>query len=128
MTRATVEKSERSLCVLVVEDEFFIALELETTLIDAGFRVLGPVGTVADALDVIEDDRPDAAVLDVNLGRERVTPVAIHLNQIGVPFVLASAMSAAELARDCSLADAPNVGKPTRRSDLVLAVKQLFTA
>ncbi len=59
---------ERERCVLVVEDELFIAIELKAALAEAGFRVLGPVGSASDALDLLHDERPHAAVLDVNLG------------------------------------------------------------
>jgi two-component system, response regulator PdtaR len=62
--------------VLVVEDEFFIAMDLEATLTKAGYRVLGPAATVMDALKLLCDHDPDAALLDVNLGNHRVTPVA----------------------------------------------------
>jgi DNA-binding response OmpR family regulator len=90
---------ERRLAVLVVEDDLFIGLELKACLEDAGFLVLGPVGSVRDALNLITKRRPDAAVLDVNLGREKVTPVAERLNLLDVPFVIASASDPEELAQ-----------------------------
>lgn len=46
------------LTVLVVEDEIFIALELERILDTAGCHVLGPVATVADALALLENGKP----------------------------------------------------------------------
>ena len=45
--------------ILVVEDSAFVALDLQETLLDAGFRVLGPAGTVTEALKLIDDHRPD---------------------------------------------------------------------
>jgi hypothetical protein len=54
--------------------------------------VLGPASTVATALRLLEEDeRPDVALLDVNLGSELVTPVTEALRARGVPFVLGSA-------------------------------------
>ena len=52
--------------VLVVEDEFLIALELERVLGRQGWRVLGPAPTVGAALRLLDGGgaRPDAAVLD----------------------------------------------------------------
>jgi two-component system, response regulator PdtaR len=41
--------------VLVVEDEFLIALDLEALLREHGWRVLGPAATVAEALRLLED-------------------------------------------------------------------------
>ncbi|MDK4740287.1 response regulator (plasmid) [Rhizobium sp. CB3171] len=111
--------------VLIVEDEFFIAMELREALIEGGFRVLGPVGSVEDALDLLQDERPDAAVLDVNLDDEKVTPVAILLKSLGVPFVLASACEKSELAQNAILANAVNVGKPTDMKGLLGVIQAL---
>lgn len=112
--------------VLVVEDEFLIAMDLDGLLREAGFQVLGPDASVADALDRIAMDRPDAAVLDVSLRGERVTPVAEALRLLKVPFVLTSAYGADDLAGEPSLAMARNLGKPTSANDLVQALRQLL--
>lgn len=111
--------------VLVVEDEYIIAIELKRALTNGGFDVLGPASSVDHALDLISDQRPDAAVLDVSLGRETVTPVALLLKALEVPFILASALDAAELARHAVLADVPNLGKPTDMKRLVTVVQGL---
>lgn len=116
---------DRRRCVLVVEDELFIAFELEAALMDGGFRVLGPVGTVRDAFDLLNSERPDAAVLDVNLGGENVAPVALQLKILGVPFVLATASDSAELARNAAFAGVANLGKPTDLKHLVAAIRTL---
>jgi len=65
--------------VLIVEDETLIAMDLQDMLQDAGYRVIGPVGSVAAAMQIIGDDRPDLALLDVNLGGENVFKVASEL-------------------------------------------------
>lgn len=77
--------------LLVVEDEYLLALYLAEALADLGARIVGPVGSVDAALDLIENDPDiDAAVLDVNLGSEAVYPVADALASRDVPFVFAS--------------------------------------
>ncbi|MCB5205251.1 response regulator [Neorhizobium sp. T786] len=119
------EVNERVRCVLVVEDEIFIALELSDALTDGGFRVLGPASSVTEALDLLAGERPDAAVLDVNLGKEKVTPVALFLKSLGVPFIVASASNRAELAHIAVLSEVPNLGKPTDLTRLVDAVRAL---
>jgi two-component system, response regulator PdtaR len=108
--------------VLVVEDEFLIALDLELLLRRHGWRVLGPAATVAAALRLLRGAMPDVALLDVNLGGELVTPVAAELRARGVPFVLASAYDRLGLLRDAVLAAAPNVGKPTDERRLLAAL------
>jgi two-component system, response regulator PdtaR len=107
--------------VLVVEDEFLIAMDLERTLRRHGYRVLGPAATVAAALRLLDGGAPDVALLDVNLRGEMVTPVAEELRARGVPFVLASAYGRAQLTAEV-LAGAPNVGKPVNVRRLLAAL------
>ncbi|MGJ4948323.1 response regulator [Bradyrhizobium sp. HKCCYLS20291] len=74
--------------ILVVEDEYMLADELRCEIGDAGAKVLGPVGTVADALALAKREaRIDGAVLDVNLRGEMAFPVADLLIERDVPFV-----------------------------------------
>ena len=111
--------------VLVVEDEFLIAMDLECLLERHGWRVLGPAATVAAALRLLEqsEEPPDAALLDVNLQDELVTPVAAALRARGVPFVLASAYERVDLLVP-ALAGVPNLGKPTDERRLLAALAQ----
>ena len=112
------------LMVLVVEDEFLIAMDLEAMLKEHGWCVLGPAATVAEALRLLEDGKmPDVALLDVNLRGETVVPVAEVLRERGVPIVLASAYDRAGSIADV-LADAPNVGKPSHKRHLLVALKR----
>ena len=65
--------------VLVVEDEALIAMDLQSLLEDAGYRVLGPANSTASAMALLNGDAPDVALLDVNLGRSDVFGVANEL-------------------------------------------------
>ena len=77
--------------VLVVEDDAFIALDLEDVLSEAGFTVTGPVATVREALALLDGEhRPDVALLDYNLGEETSIPVARRLEALGIPFLFLS--------------------------------------
>ncbi|MGY3453252.1 hypothetical protein [Bradyrhizobium sp. USDA 4353] len=117
----------RARLVLVVEDEYFIAMDLQAILTGAGYDVLGPASTATDALKLLDDASPAAAVLDVHLGDHRVTPVAQALAVRRIPFVLASAYSAQDLANEPLLATAPNVGKPTAPGPLLDAVARMVS-
>jgi DNA-binding response OmpR family regulator len=108
--------------VLVVEDEFLIAMDLELLLQRDGWRVLGPATTVVGALRLLAGERPDVALLDVNLRGEPVTPVAEALRARGVPFVLASAYDGATQLPAEILVTAPNVGKPMNERRLLAAL------
>ena len=84
--------------LLLVEDEFVLALGLADLLGDLGAVVLGPVATVGDALALIERvPEMDGAVLDVNLGQEVAYPVADALVARGIPFLFATANERARL-------------------------------
>jgi two-component SAPR family response regulator len=112
------------LVVLVVEDEFLIAMDLEAMLKEHGWRLLGPAATVAEALALLEAGKmPDVALLDVNLRGETVVPVAEVLRERGVPIVLASAYDHAASMADV-LAGAPNVGKPAQERRLLAALER----
>jgi CheY-like chemotaxis protein len=76
--------------VLIAEDEYFLAQDLADRFQNLGAEVLGPAGTVAEALTLASREGIDGAVLDVNLRGERVYPVADLLRQKQVPFVFAS--------------------------------------
>jgi DNA-binding response OmpR family regulator len=112
--------------VLIVEDEFLIAMDLKLMLEDRGWRVIGPVATVLGALRLLEDELPSVALLDVNLGNELVTPVAEALKARDVPFAVASAYGEPEQFGGEVLAGAPNVGKPTGERRLLAALSELM--
>jgi CheY-like chemotaxis protein len=79
--------------VLIVEDEPLIALALATAVEEAEGRVIGPAGSVPEALMLIEQHLVQAAVLDVNLSDRDVTPVAQLLIEGGVPVIFYSGLA-----------------------------------
>jgi len=76
--------------ILVVEDEFLVASQIESILTGAGWRVIGSAGTLASAVSLARKSECDAAVLDVNLRGERVDDVATILSERGIPFLFVS--------------------------------------
>lgn len=73
--------------ILVVEDEFFLATDLERGLRRAGAEVVGPFGRARQASEALGETAIDAAILDINLGGEMVFPLADELVTAAVPFV-----------------------------------------
>lgn len=110
--------------VLIVEDEVLIALDLQLLLESCGWRVMGPAGTVRDALQLLEVELPTVALLDVNLGDELVTKVAGFLKAHDVPFAVASAYDKPERFGGDVLAGVPNAGKPTNERRILAALEQ----
>jgi CheY-like chemotaxis protein len=77
--------------ILVVEDEYLIAMSLQDPLESAGSVVLGPVSSVDKAIETIDSEAHiDAAVLDVNLGGALSYAVADRLIARKIPFVFTS--------------------------------------
>jgi DNA-binding response OmpR family regulator len=73
--------------VLIVEDEFLVALEIEAQMKDMGFNVIGPATNLRDAVKLAtERDDIAVAVLDINLTGEHSWPVARELKTRDVPF------------------------------------------
>ena len=62
--------------VLVVEDEFIIALDLSETVRDLGFKVEGPFADNQNAFVAIDEELPDCAILDVKIADGEVYPLA----------------------------------------------------
>ena len=75
------------LSMLVVEDEAIISFLIEDMLAELGASDVRHAGTLAAALAQLDARMPDIAVLDVNLGGERVYPIAERLDAAGVRFV-----------------------------------------
>jgi DNA-binding NtrC family response regulator len=105
--------------LLVVEDEFIIAIDLAQTLEDLGAEVVGPAGSVRDALDLVKSqgDRLDGAVLDVNLRDQQVFPVADALAERGVPFVFTTGYDT--IVTPERHAAVPRCEKPVDKASLV---------
>jgi CheY-like chemotaxis protein len=84
--------------ILVVEDEYLIAMSLQDALETAGSIVVGPAPSVDKALQTIDSEpHIDAAVLDVNLGGALAYPVADMLVARKIPFVFTSGYEDATL-------------------------------
>jgi DNA-binding NarL/FixJ family response regulator len=57
--------------ILVVEDDFLIAMQTEAALAAAGFNVIGTAATAEQALELAEKERPVLAVMDIRLASKR---------------------------------------------------------
>ncbi|WP_459696252.1 response regulator [Acidisoma sp. C75] len=78
--------------VLLVEDELFVALDVQITVEESGLAVEGPYGTLQETLAALSAGlpRPVCAILDVRLRDGEVYPVADRLREAGVPIIFHS--------------------------------------
>jgi CheY-like chemotaxis protein len=98
--------------ILVVEDQYLLAMDLKRTLERSGATVVGPVGSAERALALIPEALPlDAAILDINLEAGGTAyPVAEVLRARKVPFVFATGYDRGSIRPE--FRETPNIGKP----------------
>ena len=110
--------------ILLVEDSFFILMELEAAMIDAGAEAVC-CRTVGEALSTLDVQPVSAAVLDVQLDRETSEAVADRLVRQGIPFLFYTGQSDIAPRHD----DWPTckvISKPAPRETIVAAVVDLL--
>jgi DNA-binding NtrC family response regulator len=81
----------------VVEEEFFLALDLESELRAQGAGVVGLIGDLPQAKRCIEQLTFDVAVIDINLRGEDAYPVADELARRQIPFVFTTGYNASAI-------------------------------
>lgn len=109
--------------VLIVEDDPFIAMDLEDTLTEAGYRVCGLAGSVDEGLDRIERDQPTLATLDYHLGRETSESLAEELDARRIPYVFISGN-----AHELGHARVPVISKPVAPRTVIRTLETLIAA
>jgi DNA-binding NtrC family response regulator len=97
--------------VLIVEDDPIIAMDFEDTVLRFGVSTVRTAGSVARALQLIEERAPDFALLDISLVREKSFAVAERLEMLGIPFAFISGYGA-DAALPAELAQTPRLPKP----------------
>lgn len=112
-------------CVMILEDEPFIAMDLQFAFEDAGASAR-VAATCAEAFEILEAHQIDAAVLDVNLGNGATCePVAVALREAGIPFFLHTGDLDRQGEHLRSLA-APVLAKPTVAREVAERVLSLI--
>lgn len=79
--------------ILIIEDEFFAALEMETMLRAIGCQVVATVPDFGGALQAANSNDFDVAVLDINLSGTHSYPVAELLIEREVPVIFSTGYS-----------------------------------
>jgi CheY-like chemotaxis protein len=108
--------------ILVVEDEALVAIEIAHALTGAGFEVVGPARSARVALDLLKRSGCDAAVLDINLGRENAEAIAVELRANKTPFVTLSGYSSEQ--HQAAFTGAPALRKPLRLEFLIAELRK----
>lgn len=113
--------------VLVVEDDGILAEIVVELLGELGYEAVGPVRALKSALEVLERDPPDAAILDVNLSGQSVYPLAENCADRGIPIVFMTGY--ADLARMPErFRGCMRIGKPFHRDSLAESLRKAIGA
>jgi DNA-binding NarL/FixJ family response regulator len=68
---STAEQAREPTRILIVEDDFLIAMQTEAALTEAGFYVVGTATTAEEAIVLAKQERPMLAVMDIRLASVR---------------------------------------------------------
>ena len=111
-------------CVLIVEDEYFLADDLARGFADEGISIVGPVPTLDQARTLIEQKQVNLAVLDIALDDSKVYDVADALIAQDVPVLFVTGYD-----RDAipdQYADVPMCQKPVSAKDVIIALERII--
>lgn len=114
----------RSLSVLLVEDEVLIRMALSHMLDELGHGVAGEAGDIESASSFAMTAEYDLAILDINLHGRYVDPVADLIALRGKPFIFASGYGAEVLPS--LLRRHPLLRKPVALDELRLTIDRIF--
>jgi two-component sensor histidine kinase/CheY-like chemotaxis protein len=120
----TAVESERRR-ILVVEDEPFVALQLQTDLEGEGHEVIGPAANLAHGLQLASSEGLDAALIDIRLGGDTSATIADQLLARQIPFAFATGYSDSSMLPE-HLHTVPRLRKPYAREDVRRMVERLF--
>lgn len=74
--------------ILIVQDNIYRALDLAAAIEGLNGRVVGPAGTVFEALALLGDEPVAAAVIDAELPDSSIAPLLQALTEKRLPYVI----------------------------------------
>jgi DNA-binding NarL/FixJ family response regulator len=113
-------------CILLVEDDFLVGMEMEAGLADAGYIVAGVASTAEEAAALAAERRPVLVVMDIRLASERdgVDAALEIYRTLGIRSLFASAHGDAQVkARAEAARPLGWVAKPYRVETLLKAIE-----
>lgn len=112
--------------ILVVEDEIVIADDICDTLRELDYELLEPALNYTEALQTLEKEQPDLALLDIQLGGQKDgIDLAWKIKEdFDIPFIfLTSNADAATVNRAKKLAPPAYLMKPFNKNDLYTSIE-----
>jgi DNA-binding NarL/FixJ family response regulator len=125
--RAADEETSDHGRILVVEDDFFVSIEMETALTGGGFEVIGPANTAEEAERYAAEQRPNLIVMDIRLlsPRDGVEAALAIFRATGIRSIFATAHDDPHTrARAAAAKPLGWIAKPYAMDSLVALVRQ----
>ena len=114
----------------IVEDELVIARTILNTLDELGYTHCGPAINYTEAMEMLEQNKPDLLLLDIQLsGKKDGIDVAQKLNELyKIPFIFLTANSDAEtIDRAKKVKPHAYIVKPFTKEELYAAIEIAFS-
>ena len=114
--------------ILIVEDEFIVADDLQLTLRNASYTVCGIADNVAEARRIIENKKPSLVLLDIHIkGKLNGIDLAKELREQNIAFVYLSANSNQRILEEAKATEPYGfLVKPFREKDLLVMIDIAF--
>ena len=111
--------------ILIAEDEWVVAHELQHTLTASGYNVIGTVGSGEEAVTVGAESKPDLVIMDIVLGGKLDgISAAQRLQPLGIPVVYLTSYSDRHLLdRAQHTEPLAYVIKPAKTGELAAVIK-----
>jgi CheY-like chemotaxis protein len=106
--------------ILIVEDEPVVALELASILEEERAKVVGVADSVASALNFLQRDNINCAILDIDIRGESSWPIADVLSNRHIPFAFISGLS--EILLPTRHIGRPIIRKPFATAEVIEVV------
>ena len=120
------ERADKPERVLVVEDDFLVALQMEAALTEAGFEVAGVAASGGEAIKLASSERPRLAVMDIRLagGRDGIDTALQLFAEHGIRCIFATAHHDEQSRRRAASASPLGwLQKPYTMASLVIMVR-----
>jgi DNA-binding NarL/FixJ family response regulator len=112
--------------ILIVEDDYLVALQFENALTEAGYDVVDIASTADEAVQLVPDHHPELVLMDVRLAgpRDGIQAAAEILDRFGIRSIFVSAFSdPTTRARADQTKPIAWLAKPVAAQKLVTTVK-----
>jgi len=125
MTGAVDDDSRQATRVVIAEDEAIIRLDLKEILLTAGYDVVGETARGDEAVALVDEHRPDLAILDIKMpGMDGIRAAREITSRHQTAVLVLTAFSQRDLiegAREAGVA--AYLVKPFRRNELLPAIE-----